>query len=119
MFPDGGRRYPRRLRRALRESHRVLKAGGWLLLVLPDCLRTFDHARPVTSLAHLVEDFERGTAEDDQSRVEEALALQVFDHALAVAAVQQAGFRVLASERVLPFHVVVFATKLTAVPPAR
>ncbi len=39
---------------------RVLKPGGILYLAIPDKRRTFDRERPVTTLSHLIEDFERG-----------------------------------------------------------
>lgn len=38
--------------------HRKLKTGGLLLLVLPDSRFTFDRGRPLTSLEHLLWDFE-------------------------------------------------------------
>jgi SAM-dependent methyltransferase len=59
--------------KALRNWRRV--APGYLVLVLPHCHETFDHLRPVTTLAHMINDFERGTAEDDQTHVREAAEL--------------------------------------------
>jgi SAM-dependent methyltransferase len=44
--------------RALREVHGKLRAGGRLVLIVPDMQRTFDRRRPMTSLAHLILDFE-------------------------------------------------------------
>ena len=41
---------------------RVLRPGGRLFLTVPDKRFTFDKDRPVTPLAHLVEDFQRGAA---------------------------------------------------------
>jgi hypothetical protein len=46
-----------------------------LLLVLPYCRETFDHRRPVTTLSHMIEDFERNVGEDDLSHLEEVLEL--------------------------------------------
>ena len=60
---------------ALREWLRVLRPGGHLLVVLPHREGTFDHRRPVTPLAHLVDDERRGTGEDDTTHVAEVLAL--------------------------------------------
>jgi SAM-dependent methyltransferase len=60
---------------ALQEWHRVVRRGGHLLLVVPDRARTFDHRRPVTPLAHLVEDARRGTGEDDLTHLPEILEL--------------------------------------------
>jgi len=45
----------------------VLGRGGMLVLVVPHPKRTFDHRRPVTTMAHLLEDERGETGEDDQS----------------------------------------------------
>jgi SAM-dependent methyltransferase len=51
----------------LEEMHRVLKANGVLVLLLPDRRRTFDRYRPSTSLDHLVREHrERVRVVDDQ-----------------------------------------------------
>jgi SAM-dependent methyltransferase len=39
---------------------RVLKAGGFLYLAIPDKRYTFDRERPVTSIDHLMRDFHEG-----------------------------------------------------------
>lgn len=130
--------------KAIAEWRRVLKPSGYLLLVVPDGCETFDHARPVTSLEHLIEDFRNDTPESDLAHLAEVLLLQdrkhwsfpteaiqwdaiysdnaalrclhhhVFSEESASALVGLAGFRVLASERVFPFHVVVFAAAISA-----
>lgn len=124
---------------ALHEWRRVTRPGGHLLLVLPDPARTFDHRRPVTTLAHLRDDFARRTAEDDTTHVAEVLALHdigrdagagspaefrarvarnaenrcvhhhVFDLALMTAALRETGWHVLAAEAVRPLHLAAFA----------
>jgi hypothetical protein len=48
-----------------------LKPGGVLLLFLPDRRRTFDRDREPTSLAHLVDEFERGVTELDDAHLAE------------------------------------------------
>jgi predicted SAM-dependent methyltransferase len=40
---------------------RVLKKGGIIFLAVPDKRFTFDELRPVTTIKHLLEDFEKGT----------------------------------------------------------
>lgn len=59
---------------ALAAWRRVTRPGGWLLLCAPHMEGTFDHRRAVTPLAHLVEDNERGTGEDDLTHLDETLA---------------------------------------------
>lgn len=61
--------------RALTEWKRLLKERGLLVLIVPHKDRTFDHRRPVTTLEHLVADFEAGTGEDDLTHLPEILAL--------------------------------------------
>jgi SAM-dependent methyltransferase len=61
--------------KALAAWRRVTSPTGHLLIVAPHMSGTFDHRRPLTSLEHVVEDFERGTGEDDLTHVEETLRL--------------------------------------------
>ena len=61
--------------RALAEWKRILKDDGLLLLVLPHKDGTFDCRRPVTTLAHMVEDYEKQIGEDDLTHLPEILAL--------------------------------------------
>jgi SAM-dependent methyltransferase len=61
--------------RALHEWKRVMQPGGTLLLVLPHKDGSFDHRRPVTTLAHMQADFEHGVGEDDATHFEEVLRL--------------------------------------------
>ncbi len=60
---------------ALQEFHRVLRPGGAILVLLPNPVHSFDHRRPVTSFAHLQADFAASTGENDQTHLEEILAL--------------------------------------------
>jgi SAM-dependent methyltransferase len=61
--------------KALRESHRVLRSSGALVIVLPAKEGTFDHRRPITSFDHLMDDFEKATREDDLTHLDEILLL--------------------------------------------
>ncbi len=61
--------------KVLKAWRRCLKADGSLILLLPDKEWTFDHRRPVTTLEHLIHDFEAGTGEDDLTHLEDILRL--------------------------------------------
>jgi SAM-dependent methyltransferase len=130
--------------KVLREWLRLLKPGGALFLVLPHRDGTFDHRRPVTSLQHLVEDFERQMGEDDLTHLPEILELHdlrrdpeagafntfkarsernldnrglhhhVFDTRLAVELLDYLGLQIRAVESTYPFHIAVLATQLEA-----
>ena len=125
--------------RALAEWKRVLKEDGLLLLVLPHKDGTFDWRRPVTRLAHMVEDYEKQIGEDDLTHLPEILALHdlekdkaagspeqfrarslenrvnralhhhVFDTGTAVQLVDRASFQVIQVENFLPCHIVILA----------
>lgn len=126
---------------ALSEWSRVLKEKGLLVLLVPHRDGTFDHRRPVTSLAHFIEDFEQQISEGDLTHMEEILRLHdlpmdlgagdleafkqrskenlenrcfhhhVFDTRLAVEVVHHLGLQILAVEVFLPFNILVVAQK--------
>ena len=122
--------------RALAEWQRV---SGLLILVVPHLENTFDHRRPVTTLAHLEADLAGSIAEDDDTHVQEFVELcdlrrvperltrgafeartrehlanrtihhHVFDTELVVRLLDRAGLQLLDVEPALPFHVVAVA----------
>jgi SAM-dependent methyltransferase len=126
---------------ALSEWIRVLRTEGLLILILPHRDNTFDHARPVTSLEHLIEDFERQTPEADMTHLDEILRLHdlrrdpgaadhqtfktrsmnnfenrcfhhhVFDTRLAVKLVDHMALQILSVELARPYHIVIVARK--------
>jgi SAM-dependent methyltransferase len=53
----------------LMEIHRVLRPGGFLILLLPDRHRTFDRERAPTPLAHLVDEYRRDIREVDDAHI--------------------------------------------------
>ena len=57
-----------------------MKQKGRLVLVLPDKEFTFDHNRPITSLAHLIEDYKNNIDESDTTHFEEVIALHDFNY---------------------------------------
>ena len=52
-------------------AHRKLRPGGRLILVVPDKERTFDKERPITTLAHLIEDHTTPSPSRDRTHYEE------------------------------------------------
>jgi SAM-dependent methyltransferase len=126
---------------ALAEWRRVTRPGGTLLLALPDPVRTFDHRRSVTSLAHLQHDLQNQTPEHDLTHLDEILALHdlnldpaagdpatfearcrdnlrhrclhhhVFDLSLLRQALEATGWHVLSAEKLAPLHLVAWARR--------
>lgn len=120
---------------ALSEWMRLLKPQGALLLILPNPKHTFDHRRPVTTLEHLIGDFESGVTEEDLTHLPEILALHdfqrdpdasdpkgfelrgnrnpenrclhhhVFDSQLATELVRHVGLKVCAVQEIAPHHI--------------
>lgn len=56
---------------AIDSCYRALKPGGSLVLVVPDMTKTFDSKRALTTLAHLIEDYETPSRERDREHYEE------------------------------------------------
>ncbi len=126
---------------ALSEWKRLLAEDGMLVLLLPDGARTFDHRRPITTMEHLIADFEAETKEDDLTHLPEILALHdlkrdpeagdseafrrrsicnaknrclhhhVFDADLAVRLVEYTGLKVQAVERIYSHHILILAQR--------
>ncbi len=125
--------------KVLHEWKRVMRPGAALLLVLPHKDGTFDRYRPVTSIEHMVRDFESEMSEDDLTHFDEVLRLHdltrdphqpsreafrkwvednqanrgvhhhVFDSLTAAQLVDRAGFEILCVEPAPIDSVVVFA----------
>jgi SAM-dependent methyltransferase len=128
---------------ALHEWKRVLKPGASMLLVAPHRIGTFDWKRPVTSLAHLREDFARSTPETDLTHLPEILSLHdltrdlpagdltrfearcrknfenrgmhhhVFDTSALIDLIEEAGFEVSDVFTSQPFHIAVVARNVS------
>lgn len=126
---------------ALYEWKRLLRGGGVLVLLLPERMGTFDHRRPVTTMTHLIDDFTTGKAEDGLTHLPEILALHdrtrdpdagddesfrmrsqdnfhnrclhhhVFDLPLAKTLAEYVGLKVVVTETIRPYHILLVAEK--------
>ena len=121
--------------KALKEWQRVVKPGGSFVIVLPHYIHTFDRKRKPTPLQHMVDDFERGTGEDDLTHFKEVytpaanpsptdleirdllwnnmtnrmIHHHVFDESNSRQLLEAAGLKVVAVEPYPPFHIFLVA----------
>ena len=59
---------------ALLEQKRILKEGGYLILVVPNKEYGFDHDREDVTFSHLIDDYRNQTPETDMTHLEEILS---------------------------------------------
>ncbi len=127
---------------ALSEWIRLLKDHGTLVLLLPHKDGTFDHRRPVTTMQHVIEDFNVGMTEKDLTHMSEILVLHdlsrdpvagdiaafkarsernfenrcfhhhVFDTHLAVSLVHHMDLQIQSVEAIRPMHILIVAQKM-------
>lgn len=97
--------------KALYEWRRVLAEGGRLLLIVPNKDRTFDWRRPVTTLAHVIQDYERNIGEDDLTHLTEILSLHDLDKDPPAGSPDQFRRRCLENIRNRAMHHHVFDTR--------
>jgi SAM-dependent methyltransferase len=86
----------------LQTLFRVLRPGGVLFMALPDKRFTFDADRPVTSVEHIVQDYEQGPAWSKQTHFEEWVRLV---EKVAPEDVAQRTAHLLAEDYSIHFHV--------------
>ena len=129
--------------KALSEWTRILKDDGFIIILLPHRDGIFDHQRPVTTLNHMIEDFEYETQEDDLTHLPEILMLHdlsldstagtlqsfkersennfenrclhqhVFDTNLAVNLLHHQHLQIHSVEVILPCHIIMIAQKIS------
>ncbi len=127
--------------KALYEWRRVIVSDGILVLVVPHREGTFDWRRPVTPLAHILDDYEQGRDESDLTHLGEVLELHdleqdagssgidsfkerslrnvenrcihhhVFDTEAVVELMHYAGFELLAIEALPPNNIIAIGRK--------
>lgn len=130
--------------KALNEWKRIIKTNGHLILLVPHKDGTFDHQRPITSLTHLIDDYEKNIGEDDLTHLEEILELHdfskdsgagsyenfkirsennihyralhhhVFNTLLLIRLIDHAKMQILAVETIKPMHILLIAQKISA-----
>jgi SAM-dependent methyltransferase len=98
--------------RALKEFHRVLKPRGWVLILVPNQVHTFDHRRPVTTFAHLQADFAAGTNEGDLTHLDEILALHDLERDRPAGSPEEFRERCLRNRELRCMHHHVFSLEL-------
>ncbi len=99
--------------KALYEWKRVLTKDGILLLILPNKENTFDWRRPVTSLDHMISDYERQTGEDDLFHLDEILALHDLSRDAPAGTPEQFRVRCLNNLSIRAIHHHVFSRQST------
>jgi hypothetical protein len=60
---------------AIKGWRSVLKEDGDFIIVVPCAADTFDHKRPITTLDHLIADYEQNISEDDMTHFHEVITL--------------------------------------------
>jgi predicted SAM-dependent methyltransferase len=130
--------------KAISEWMRVVKDNGFIIIIVPHKDSTFDHKRPITTIEHLVEDFNRSIGEDDLTHLPEILELHdlikdpgagsfadfkirsennfenrclhhhVFDTALLEAIFDWMNLRIQVVEPILPHHIIAIAHNISA-----
>ncbi|MFC1767461.1 methyltransferase domain-containing protein [Candidatus Margulisiibacteriota bacterium] len=128
--------------KALKEWLRIIRERGMILLVVPNKCRTVDHRRPVTSLEHLVEDYEKNIGEDDEAHLQEVLDLtdpqydfspfdrqvferlirdnpikrgvhlHVYDKQLLINIFDYLGLQILSVDEIMPYHIAILGKKV-------
>lgn len=61
--------------KALLEWKRVIQKGGYILIIVPNKHKTFDHKRDYTTFEHILSDFENNVKEDDLTHFDEIMKL--------------------------------------------
>ena len=94
--------------KALYEWRRILSKDGLLLLILPNKDHTFDWRRPVTTMEHMISDYENQTAEDDLTHLDEIMKLHDLSKDLPAGTLEQFRARSLNNSAVRALHHHVF-----------
>ena len=93
--------------KALLEWKRALKPNSFLIVIAPNPTFTYDRKRPLTTLAHLIEDYENNMEETDTTHFEEIIKLHDLSADMTVETFEEHKRRTLnnAVERIAHHHV--------------
>lgn len=128
--------------KALIEWRRIIKTNGYLAIIAPDMNYTYDRNRPLTTLIHIINDYKNHTEENDDSHFEEVMNMHdlskdgtvcsneehikrttdnintrivhhhTFNMALLVELLKYCKFKIIETEFVKPYHLVVITEKV-------
>jgi SAM-dependent methyltransferase len=98
--------------KALYEWMRILKEDGYIILILPEKTRCFDHKRAVSSFYTLLAQYNRNTTEDDLSTLPEILRTHDLSLDLAAGSFEQFTRRSLDNVKNRCLHHYVYSPEL-------
>ncbi len=128
--------------KAIEEWKRVIKENGHLFIIVPFRDKTYDRKRPLTTIEHLIEDYINQTEESDTTHIEEVIHLHdltvdstvnsyeehvertlnniktrivhhhTFDMNLVIQMLEYCKFKIIDSQFVYSFNLVVIAQKV-------
>jgi len=61
--------------KAINQWRRMLKNGGFMIIIVPDKRFTFDHKRNVTTISHILQDYKNNVNENDTTHLNEIISL--------------------------------------------
>jgi SAM-dependent methyltransferase len=100
--------------KALYEWKRVIKRGGYLVIIAPNMNRTYDRKRPLTQLSHIIADYEKKTPETDDTHFQEVIDLHDLTNDGTVASYEEHVARTLDNKRTRIVHHHTFDLELLA-----
>ena len=128
--------------KALYEWKRIIKTGGYLVIIAPDMRYTYDRKRPITTITHIINDFNRNTEETDNTHFDEVINMHdltidgsvdsydnhvnrtldnvntrivhhhTFNMTLLKELLRYCNFKIIKYQSIKPFHLTVIAQKV-------
>ena len=128
--------------RALNEWQRIIKTGGYLAIIAPNALYTYDRNRPITKIEHIIGDFNNLTEESDNTHFDEVINMHdltndstvnsyedhvkrtlnnlntrivhhhTFNMDLLIDLLKYCNFKIISTQSFKPYHLMVVAQKV-------